>query len=78
MENLEEQSINIQNDPYLESSKTFHLEMPLYRSYDLSILEVKKKVYELMIFSGTIDAYCIWCNKASVFDGHISNRWVYG
>ncbi|MFA6304788.1 MAG: short-chain dehydrogenase [Patescibacteria group bacterium] len=77
MENSEEQSINIQNDPYLELPKIFHLEMPLYRSYNLLIKEVKEKIYELTTFSGTIDAYCIWCKKESVFKSNSSSRWVF-
>jgi len=51
--------------------------MPLYRSYDLLIGSVKEKIYELMTFSGTIDAYCIWCKKDSVFESSSSSRWVF-
>lgn len=70
MTNSEEQSQNtgVLLDPYLESPKAFHLEMPLYHPFDLSIGTVAEKVYALMSFSGTIDAYCIWCDKESVFD----------
>src|SRR3989344_5319842 len=68
MENPEEQNTDFQVDPYLESPKVFHLEMPLYHTFDLSIGAVAEKVYEFLSFSGTIDAYCIWCDKESVFD----------
>ena len=68
MENSEEQNIGFQLDPYLESPKAFHLEMPLYHTFDLSIGTIAEKVYEFLSFSGTIDAYCIWCDKESVFD----------
>lgn len=70
-------NLGYQPDPYLESPKVFHLEMPLYRSYDLLMGSVKEKIYELMIFSGTIDAYCIWCKKDSVFESSPSSRWVF-
>ncbi len=63
-----------QIDSYLESSKTFHLGMPLYRTYDLGIGTVKEKIYELMTTGGTIDAYCIWCRKESVFHASPSSR----
>jgi hypothetical protein len=75
MENSEEQNTGFQLDPYLESPKTFHLEMPLYHTFDLSIGAIAEKVYELLTFSGTIDAYCIWCDKESVFD---TDEHLYG
>lgn len=68
MNNQEEQNIEVQSDPYLESPKAFHLEMPLYHAFDLSIGTDAEKVYKLLSYSGTIDAYCIWCDKESVFD----------
>jgi len=68
MENSEEQNINIQLDPYLESPKAFHLEMPLYHELDLTIGVIAEKAYEMMTHSETMDAYCIWCEKESVFD----------
>lgn len=68
MDNQEEQNIEVQSDPYLESPKAFHLEMPLYHVFDLSIGTVAEKVHKFLSFSGTIDAYCIWCDKESVFD----------
>lgn len=70
-------NLGYQPDPYLESPKVFHLEMPLYRSYDLLIGTLKEKIYELMTFSGTIDAYCIWCKKESVFRASPSSRWTF-
>jgi len=70
-------NLGYQPDLYLESPKVFHLEMPLYRSYDLLIGSVKEKIYELMTFSGTIDAYCVWCKKDSVFESSSSSRWVF-
>src|SRR3989344_1658609 len=78
MAELNRQKIGTSADSYLESPKTFHLEMPPYRSYDLLIGSVKEKIYELMTFSGTIDAYCIWCKKESVFKSSPTNRWVLG
>lgn len=68
MEDQEEQNTGLQIDPYLESPKAFHLEMPLYHDFDLSIGMVAEKVYECVSYYGTIDAYCIWCEKESVFD----------
>ncbi len=68
MTNSEEQNTGVQIDPYLESPKAFHLEMPLYHVFDLSIYAIAKKAYEFLSYSGTIDAYCIWCNKESVFN----------
>lgn len=64
----QEQNTGLQIDPYLESPKSFHLEMPLYHGFDLSIGVVAEKVYECVSYYGTIDAYCIWCKKESVFD----------
>lgn len=76
MAELNHQRINTSADFYLESPKIFHLEMPLYRAYDLLIGSIKEKIYELMTFSGTIDAYCIWCKKESVFRSSPTSRWV--
>lgn len=67
MENLEEQNTEPQIDPYLESPKAFHLEMPLYHDFDLSIGIIEEKIYELLSNQKTIDAYCIWCDKEGVF-----------
>ncbi len=58
----------INNDQYLESPKALHLEAPLYREFDLSIKEIEQKIRKIMSYSATIDAYCIWCGKESVFD----------
>lgn len=75
MENSEEQNAGLQLDPYLESSKAFHLEMPLYHALDISIGMIAEKVYALMTYSGTTDAYCLWCDKESVFD---AEDYLYG
>lgn len=74
-EEIATQQNTVQTDPYLESPKAFHLEMPLYSAFDLSIGTVAEKIYKLLSFSGTIDAYCIWCDKESVFD---TQEHVYG
>lgn len=55
-------------DPYLESPKAFHLEMPLYHEFDISDPETATALYTCVNYNGTIDAYCIWCDKESVFD----------
>ena len=68
MPNSKEQNTKVQIDTYLESPKAFHLEMPLYHKLDLSVGIVAEKVFEILCYSGTIDAYCIWCKKDSVFD----------
>lgn len=75
-EEIATQQNTIQSDPYLDSAKVFHLEMPLYRTYDLGIGMTKEKIYELMTSGGTIDAYCIWCKKESVFQAHPTSKWV--
>ena len=64
----EQEQTEIKIDQYLESPKAFHLEMPLYHDLDLTLGVVAEKVYELIAHSGTMDAYCIWCDKESVFD----------
>jgi len=58
----------MQNNKYLNSPKEFHLEMPLYLVIDIENMNISEQVYELMTYSGTIDAYCIWCDKESVFN----------
>lgn len=75
MTNQEEQNIVFQLDPYLESPKVFHLEMPLYHNFDSSLGIIAEAIYKLLCFSGTIDAYCIWCDKESVFD---TKDYLYG
>ena len=40
----------------MESPKVFHLEMPLYHEFDLSIGSVAEKVFEILKHSETIDA----------------------
>ena len=67
MENSEEQNTGVQLDPYLESPKAFHLEMPPYHDFDLSVGVIEEKIYELLSNRETIDAYCIWCDKEGVF-----------
>ena len=64
----EEQRYLAQVDPYLVSPKIFHLEMPLYHELDLLKGTILENVFDLLTYSGTIDAYCIWCEKESVFD----------
>lgn len=57
------------------SPKEFHFEMPLYK--EIVITEANlKKISELIDFSSTIDAYCIYCGKESVFENN--NRPGYG
>src|SRR3989344_563751 len=67
MENTEEQNVIFEIDPYLESPKVFHLEMPPYHNFDLNIGLVEEKIYEILSNQKTIDAYCIWCEKEGVF-----------
>lgn len=54
-------------DPYLESPKVFHLEMPPYNDFDLSDDIINNKIFNHISYSETIDAYCIYCKKDSVF-----------
>ncbi|MBI2023601.1 hypothetical protein HYT01_03505 [Candidatus Giovannonibacteria bacterium] len=61
------QQNTIQPDPYLESVKAFHLEMPPYHNFDLSIGMTAEKIYKNLTNRDTIDAYCIWCDKEGVF-----------
>ena len=67
MDNQEEQNIEIQPDPYLESPKAFHLEMPPYHNFDLSTRIISNKIFSILSNEETIDAYCIWCEKEGVF-----------
>ena len=62
-----EDKTNLQS-PYLVSPKVFHLEMPLYHEINIDDPNTAKTVFALLHFSGTIDAYCIYCEKESVFD----------
>lgn len=57
-------------DPYLENPKKFHLEMPLYHIVDIQDEQVNEHVYTLMNYNGTLDAYCIYCDKESIFDAY--------
>lgn len=68
MTSNKKQTTGLQVDPYLMSPKAFHLEMPLYHELDLSIGMTAEKVFENVSYGGTIDAYCIWCDKESVFN----------
>lgn len=70
MENSEEQNAEVQFDPYLESPKAFHLEMPPYHDFDLSIGMTAGKIFKNLNNQKTIDAYCIWCEKEGVFEAH--------
>lgn len=62
-----EEPQGIEENLYFESPKSFNFEMPLYEEMDLGDKKVAKKIYELVSFSDTVDAYCIWCDKESVF-----------
>jgi hypothetical protein len=59
----------IENE-YLTSPKKFYLEMPLYLINYIKDDAQAEVVYKLESYGGTIDAYCIWCEKESVFDTH--------
>jgi len=63
----------IKRDKYLNSPKEFHLQMPLYHVIDISDEKTAYEVYELLSYSGTLDAYCIWCKKDSVFEAEEYN-----
>lgn len=65
---------------YLLSPKEFILEMPLYVGIMRDDPAIDKQVCELLKFSETIDAHCIWCKKESVFNaeeyyGHDYGTW---
>ena len=49
-----------------KSPKEFHLEMPLYREVSIK-KENARKIMDLLNFEGTIDVYCVYCEKESVF-----------
>ena len=63
----QEEKIEDAIDPYLETPKTFLLEMPLYHDFDLSKKTVARKIYQNLSNHETIDAYCILCDKDGVF-----------
>lgn len=67
MADQEIQKIKTKDNHYLESPKAFHLEMPPYYDFDLSIGTVEEKIYDLLSNQATVDAYCIWCDKEGVF-----------
>ncbi|HSA83512.1 MAG TPA: short-chain dehydrogenase [Patescibacteria group bacterium] len=54
-------------DKYLFTAKSFHLEMPLYHVIDITDEDIKKIIYIYLKYGKTIDAFCIECNKDSVF-----------
>lgn len=78
MKIMPEQEEQKEIDPYLDSPKTFHLEMPLYHEISLEDLTIAKVVYDLLSHAGTIDAYCIWCDKDSVFDAQEHEYSTFG
>lgn len=55
---------------YLATPKTFHLEMPLYVEFDLNDQEISKRIFALLRYRGTMDAYCTACDRESVFDAY--------
>ena len=54
----------------------FHLEMPLYNEIVVTE-ENSKQVFELLEFDDTIDAYCIYCEKESVFRNSDRPDWDF-
>ncbi len=59
------------------SPRELHLEMPLYK--EIAVTETNlEQIFELLDFSGTIDAYCIYCGKESVFHSSIRPNWDFG
>lgn len=73
---MPEEETKIEEDSYLSSVHAFHLQMPLYRIYDLAIGSIKERIIDLMQFNRTIDAYCLWCKKQSVFHASPASSWV--
>lgn len=67
-EQIDEQKVRALS--YLATPKKFHLEMPLYVDFDLSEQEVAKRIFLLLGYSGTIDAYCTACERDSVFGAY--------
>ena len=58
------------------SPREFHLEMPLYK--EIANTEANSEgILELLDFSGTIDAYCIYCGKESVFQNSHRPEWNF-
>ena len=66
----QEENIQTRESKYLNSPKEFHLEMPLYLDFDLSVESIADKVYDNLSNRDVIDAYCIWCEKESVFHAY--------
>lgn len=54
-------------DDIPKSPKEFHLEMPLYKEIIVT-KENSDAIHILLDFDGTIDAYCVYCRKESVFE----------
>ncbi|MBZ9577834.1 short-chain dehydrogenase [Patescibacteria group bacterium] len=65
-----ENEIEVIENEIPDSPREFHLEMPLYKEIIITE-ENLKKISELIDFSGTIDAYCIYCEKESVFENYV-------
>ena len=61
----EEKADKIAN--YIKSEKAFILEMPLYFKYDLSSFSNSIKIFTILKYQGTIDAYCVECKKDGIF-----------
>lgn len=58
------------------SPRELHLEIPLYKG--IAVTEINlEQIFELLCFSGTIDAYCIYCQKESVFQNSIGPSWDF-
>lgn len=76
MANSEEQNTKSCSNPYLESPKAFHLEMPLYHRFYLTDEDLATKIHERLRHNGTIDAYCIFCKKESIFRTKIPNAYI--
>lgn len=55
----------------LPTPKEFFLEVPLYKKYKYNESNFEK-LFNLEYFRGTIDIFCIWCNKESTFKANIS------
>lgn len=76
---ISEKAVIDSENIYLQSPKAFHLEMPLYTAFDLTVRSVAERVFSNISYAGTIDAYCIYCEKESVFKTsekiHIDAQW---
>jgi hypothetical protein len=54
-------------EKYLESPKTFHLEMPLYLKIDLKEKGNKRKLHLCLSSNEPVRSYCMKCGNDSVF-----------